>query len=66
MAPELAKAQTSCRFVPVAASVITSSAVGVKELEVRGSEAREGVAKPERGAIRRQHPYQRPRFPSVG
>lgn len=42
MALELAKVQTSCRFVPVAPSVITSSAVGVKELEVRGSEAREG------------------------
>lgn len=41
MALELAKVHTSCRFVPVAPSVITSSAVGVKELEVRGSEARE-------------------------
>lgn len=69
MAPERAKVQTSRRFVPVAPSVITSSAVGVEELEVRGSEAKGaggGVAKPKRGANRRQHPYQRPRFPSAG
>lgn len=42
MAPERAKVQTSRRFVPVAPSVITSSVVGVEELEVRGSEARWG------------------------
>lgn len=40
MALERAKVQTSRRFVPVAPSVITSSAVGVEELEVRGSEAK--------------------------
>lgn len=39
MALEPAKVQTSRRFVPVAPSVIASSAVGVEELEVRGSEA---------------------------
>lgn len=71
MALERAKVQTSRRFVPVAPSVLTSSAVGVEELEVRGSEAKGvgrggGVAKPKRGANRRQHPYQRPRFPSAG
>lgn len=42
MALRLAKVQASCRLVAVAPSVITSSAVGVKELEVRGSEARGG------------------------